>query len=212
MGIRQDLPHTSQSKSWCGDGEVYCRGWFVHILGLRFQLCVGPIVENTQIVFISESLNDFTPGVNIMAAPQRVVSIEVTCDKHLASNVPDQMRQISDGEVVVAWDVHQKDSDSITQSDLDGGYLEMRVNPNRLDVDRDSSTWKLVRIPPQRLLIAVHSWHTGSDSRVERALILFPVGIQPQADAHLLRYQNPFCYTSDPWSSIAVLWQPLWFG
>ena len=162
MGIRQDLPRTSQSKSWCGDGEVYCRGWFVHILGLRFQICVGPIIENTQIVFISESLNDFTPGVNVMAAPQRVVSIEVTRDKYLASNVSDQMRQISDGEVVVAWDVDRKDSDrSTTQSDLDGDCLEMRVNPNRLmvesflDVDRDSSTWQLVRIPPQRLVIAV---------------------------------------------------------
>ena len=162
MCIRQDLPRTSQSKSWCGDGEVYCRGWFVYILGLRFQICVGPIIENTQIVFISESLNDFTPGVNITAAPQRVVSIEVTRDEYLASNVPDQMRQISDGEVVVAWDVDRKDSDrSTTQSDLDGDCLEMRVNPNWLvvksflDVDRDSSTWQLVRIPPQRLVIAV---------------------------------------------------------
>ena len=162
MCFRQDLPCTSQSKSWCGDGEVYCRGWFVHILGLRFQICVGTFIENTQIVFISESLNDFTPGVNIMAAPQRVVSIEVTRDKYLTSNVPDQMRQISDGEVVVAWDVDRKDSDrSITQSDLDGDCLEMRVNPNRLvvesflDVDRDSSTGQLVRIPPQRLVIAV---------------------------------------------------------
>ena len=72
---------------------------------------------------------------NIMAAPQRVVSIEVTRDKYLASNVPDQMQQISDGEVVVAWDVDRKDSDrSITQSYLDGDCLEMRVNPNRLVV------------------------------------------------------------------------------
>ena len=108
---------------------------------------MGPIIENTQIVFVSESLNYFTPGVNIMAAPQRVVSIEVTRDKYLASNVPDQMRQISDGEVVVACDVDRKDSDrSTTQSDLDGDCLEMRFNPNRLvvesflDVDRDSST------------------------------------------------------------------------
>ena len=46
---------------------------------------------------------------------------------------------------------------------------------------------------------------------MESVLILFPVGIRPQPDAHLLRYQNPFCYTSDPWSSIAVLWQPLWY-
>ena len=39
------------------------------MLGLRFQIGVGSIIENTQIVFISESLNDFTPGVNIMTTP-----------------------------------------------------------------------------------------------------------------------------------------------
>ena len=61
------------------------------MLGLRFQIGVGSIIENTQIVFISESLNDFTPGVNIMTTPHVVVSIEVTCDKYLASYVSDQV-------------------------------------------------------------------------------------------------------------------------
>ena len=55
MGIGLDLPHTSQSKSWCEDGEVYRWRWFVHVLGLKFQLGVGSVIENT--VFIGESLN-----------------------------------------------------------------------------------------------------------------------------------------------------------
>ena len=84
MGIGQDLPHTSQSKSWCGDGKIYRWCWPVHMLGLKFHICVGCVIDNTQIVFIGESLNDFTPGVNIMTAPYVVVSTEVTRDKYLA--------------------------------------------------------------------------------------------------------------------------------
>ena len=162
MGISQDLPHTSQSKSWCGDGQIYCWRWPVHMLDLRFQIGMGSIIENTQIVFISESLNDFTPGVNIMTTPHVVVSIEVTCDKYLASYVSDQVWQISGGEVVVAWDVDRKDSDRCTtQSYLDCYGLEVRVDLNHLvvesllDVDQDSSTWQLIWIPPQRFAVAV---------------------------------------------------------
>ena len=84
------------------------------MLDLRFQIGVGSIIKNTQIVFIGESLNDFTPGVNIMTTPQVVVSIEVTRDKYLASYVSAQEWQISGGEVVVAWDVDRKDSDRCT--------------------------------------------------------------------------------------------------
>ena len=47
-----------------------------------------------------------------MTASQIVVSIEVTRDKYLSSNASGQLPQISDGEVVVAWDVDRKDSDS----------------------------------------------------------------------------------------------------
>ena len=162
MGIGQHLPRTSQSKSWCGDGEVYRWCWFVHMLGLGFQIGVGSVIENTQIVFVCESLNDFTPGVNIMTSPQIVVSIEVTQDKYLSFDVSDQMWQISGRKVVVAWDVNRKDSDrSTTQCDLDCNHLEVSVNLNRLvvqsflDVDWDSSTWQLVRIPPQLFVIAV---------------------------------------------------------
>ena len=61
------------------------------MLGLRFQIGVGSLIENTQIVFISESLNDFTPDVNIRTASHVVVSIEVTLDKYLASYVSDQV-------------------------------------------------------------------------------------------------------------------------
>ena len=57
------------------------------MLGLRFQICVGSIIEDTQIMFIYESLNDFASGVNIPAAPQVVVSIEVTRNECLASDV-----------------------------------------------------------------------------------------------------------------------------
>ena len=39
------------------------------MLGLGFQVGVGSVIENTQIVFISESLNDFTPSVDIVTAP-----------------------------------------------------------------------------------------------------------------------------------------------
>ena len=45
------------------------------MLGLWFEIGVGSVIENTQIVFICESLNDFTPGINIMTAPQIIVSI-----------------------------------------------------------------------------------------------------------------------------------------
>ena len=132
------------------------------MLDLRFQIGVGSIIENTPIVFISESLNDFTPGVNIMTNPHVVVSIEVTRDKYLASYVSDQVWQISGGEVVVAWDVDRKDSDRCTtQSHLDCYGLEVRVDLNHLvvesllDVDQDSSTWQLIGIPPQRFAVAV---------------------------------------------------------
>ena len=162
MGIRQDLPHTSQSKSWCRNGEVYRWRWFVHMLGLRFQIGVGSDIENTQIVLISESSNDFTPGVNSMTAPQIVVSIEVTHDKYLSSYVSDQVWQISGGEVVVTWDVDRKDSDRCTtQSYLNCYRLKMQVNLNHLvvesflEVDQDSSTWELVWIPPQRFAVAI---------------------------------------------------------
>ena len=99
------------------------------MLGLGFQIGVGSVIENTQIVFVYESLNDSTPGVNIMTAPQIVVSIEVTQDKYLSFDVSDQMWQISSTKVVVAWDVNRKDSDrSTTQCDLDCNHLEVRVN------------------------------------------------------------------------------------
>ena len=106
------------------------------MLGLRFQIGVGSVIENTQIVFISESLNDFALGVNIRTAPHVVVSIEVTYDKYLASYVSDQVWQISGCEVVVAWDVDRKKSDRCTtQSHLDCYRLEVRVNLNHLVVE-----------------------------------------------------------------------------
>ena len=33
------------------------------MMGLGFQVGVGSVIENTQIVFITESFNDFTPSV-----------------------------------------------------------------------------------------------------------------------------------------------------
>ena len=130
--------------------------------GLRFPIGVGSVIENTQIVFISESFNDFTRGVNIMTAPHVVVSIDVTRDKYLASYVSDQVWQISGGEVVVACDVDRKDSDGCTtQSHLDCYRLEVRVNLNHLvvesllDVDQDSSTWQLIWIPPPWFAVAI---------------------------------------------------------
>ena len=35
------------------------------MLGLGFQVGVGSVIENAQIVFIRESLNDFTPSVKL---------------------------------------------------------------------------------------------------------------------------------------------------
>ena len=107
-------------------------------LGLRFQIGMGSVIENTQIVFISESLNDFTPGVNFMTAPHVVLSIEVTRDEYLSSYVSDQVWQISGGEVVVAWDVDRNNNDrSTTQSYLDCYGLDIRVNPNHLVVESE---------------------------------------------------------------------------
>ena len=91
------------------------------MLGLRFQIGMDSVIENKHIVFISESLNDFTPGVNFMTSPHVVVSIEVTRDEYLSSYVSDQVWQISGGEVVVAWDVDRKDNDrSTTQTGVSG--------------------------------------------------------------------------------------------
>ena len=67
------------------------------MLGLWLEIGVGSVIENTQIVFICESLNDFTPGFNIITAPQTIVSIEVTHDKCLASDISHQIWQISGG-------------------------------------------------------------------------------------------------------------------
>ena len=106
--------------------------------GLEVSHRCGFVIENTQIVFISKSLNDFTPGVNIMTAPHVVVSIEVTRDKYLVSYVSDQVWQISGGKVVVAWDVDRKNSDGCsTQSHL------------------VYSTWQLIWIPPPRFVVAI---------------------------------------------------------
>ena len=130
--------------------------------GLWLKVCVGSVVENTQIAFICESLNDFSPDINIMTAPQIIVSIEVTHDKCLASDISQQIWQISGGEMAVARDVYKKDSDrSTTQCDLNCDRLEMRVYLNQivvehfLDINRNSSTWQLVKISSQRLEIAV---------------------------------------------------------
>ena len=132
------------------------------MLGLWFKICVGSVIENTQIVFICESLNDFTPGINIMTAPQIIVSIEVTHDKYLASDISQQIWQISGGEMAVARDVYRKDSDrNTTQCDLNCDRLEMRVYLNQLvvepflDTDWNSSTWQLVNISSARLEITV---------------------------------------------------------
>ena len=80
---------------------------------------MGSIIQNAQVVFVSESFNDFTPSVNIMTAPQIVVSVEITSDEYGTFDISCQIWQISSGEVAVAWDVNRKASDgSITQSDL----------------------------------------------------------------------------------------------
>ena len=153
------------------------------MLGLRFQIGVGSVIENTQIVFISESLNDFTPGVNIRTAPHVVVSIEVTRDKYLASYVSGGASQFEPpcGRVP-SW---------------------CRSGLPHMAVDLDSAS---------AICSSHHSWHIGSDSGVANAPILFPEGIWHQADVRLSGYQNPFCYIADLWSSIAELWQPLRFG
>ena len=194
MGIRQDLPHTSQRKSWCGDGEDYRWRWIVHMLGLRVQIGMGSFIENTQFVFISESLNDFTPGVNFMTAPYVVVSIKVTHDEYLSSYVSDQVWQIFGRDVVVASGVNRKDSERCTaQSYLDCFSLEMRANPNHravesfLDVGQDSSTWHLVWIPPQRFAVAI----IIGTSVVTQGLRVFQFGFQQAYDIRLmLAYQD----------------------
>ena len=69
----------------------------------------------------------FHPGCQHHDYPTCSWSIEVTCDKYLASYVSDQVRQISGGEVVVVWDVDRKTIDGCTiQSHLDCYSLELR--------------------------------------------------------------------------------------
>ena len=96
-----------------------------------------------------------------MTAPQIIVSIEVTHDKCLASDISHQIWQISGGEMAVALDVYRKDSDwSTTQCDLNCDRLEVRVYLDQLvvesflDIDRNSSTRQLVKISSQWLKIA----------------------------------------------------------
>ena len=72
------------------------------MLGLRFQICMDSVIQNTYIVAITESCNGFTPCVNIMSAPQIAVTIEVTGDEYLTSDLTGHICQNSNGEVVVA--------------------------------------------------------------------------------------------------------------
>ena len=66
-----------------------------------------------------------------MIVPQITVSVGVASDKHLASDDSGQIRQISDCEVAVAWDINREGSDIITtQNDMDCDCLEGRVNLN----------------------------------------------------------------------------------
>ena len=139
---------------------------------------MGSVFENTQIVFISEPLNDFAPVVNVVTAPQIGVSIEVACDKYQASNISDQVWQISGGEVVVAWDVDRKDSDRCTtQGYLDCYRLHVWVNLNLSVVESfflyRSGLLHMAAGLDSSLAICYssRSWHIGSDSGVESVLI-----------------------------------------
>ena len=96
MCIRQDLPRTSQCMSWSRDGKIYCRRWVDHMLGSWFEIGVGSIIENTQIVFICESLNDFTPGINIMTAPQIIMS-------NLLKHLPEDTLKILKEILIKIW-------------------------------------------------------------------------------------------------------------
>ena len=92
------------------------------------------IIDNTQIVFIRKSL-DFILGVNIMTAPQIIVSTEFSHGKCRPLGVSHQIWQISRGTVAVAQDVKRKDNDrSTTQCDQDCDRLEVRVNLNQVAV------------------------------------------------------------------------------
>ena len=183
--------------------------------GLEDQIAVGSVIENTQIVFISESLNDFTPAVNIRTAPHVVVLIEVNRDKYLASYVSDQVWQISCGEVVVAWDVDRKNNDGCTtQSHLDCYRLEVRVNLNHLvvesllDVDQDSSTWQLIWILPPRFAVAiiVGTSVVTQGWRVLQFCFLKAYGIRLMVAYQDIKIPSVTSQTS------GVPLQPLWFG
>ena len=93
------------------------------------------IIDNTQIVFIRKSLNDFILVVNIITAPQIILSTEFSHGKCRPLGVSHQIWQISGGKVAVAQDVERKDNDrSTTQCDQDCDRLEVRVNLNQVAV------------------------------------------------------------------------------
>ena len=57
------------------------------MLGFMFQIWGSSDIENTQIVFNSESVNDLTPGVNTMTVPEINMSVEITRDRYLACDL-----------------------------------------------------------------------------------------------------------------------------
>ena len=67
-----------------------CTGW-----AWRLGVYMDCVIEKTQIVFVSESLNEFIQSVSVMAAPQITVFMEVTSGKRLTFDVSDQIGQIS---------------------------------------------------------------------------------------------------------------------
>ena len=99
------------------------------MLGLKFNICVGSTIENTQTVYAGVALNYFSPNVNIITVPQIVVPIEVSSDEYCTTYVSGQIWPISSGEAVVALAVNRKDSDiSIPQKAMDCHCVEVRIN------------------------------------------------------------------------------------
>ena len=54
------------------------------MLSLWFQVSGGAIVEDAQIVYVCEPLNDVTSWVNVEITPRVAVAIQVSGDQYLA--------------------------------------------------------------------------------------------------------------------------------
>ena len=87
MSIGHNLPVAPEGNSRCTDGEVNGRGWTIDVLSLWFQVSMGSIIEDAQVMKTCESLNNFSSSVVVWATPQLIVTVKIPCNDKLTISV-----------------------------------------------------------------------------------------------------------------------------